>query len=308
MWLRSAKDPRPARDHAAGGTASAPSTDLTSPHGPGVVHRPAAPPRRDLRRRRLQARRRRRRALRAAGDAHRRGRLRRRGHAEPVRPRPSRASASTFPLNEYRATLEDGRAAARAAAARQGAHLGGPAEARPRHAEPGAHGVPVQLPGPDRRRRVPVVPESRRRRPGADRARGAGPRAHADDAVLGRPVARAQRGEPRDLQAHGRAAPEHGAQILALARDSAQTGEPIVRSLEYAYPHQGYTALADEFLLGPTSSSRRSSRRTRAAAGSSCPPGAGRVTTGASSRVRVGRDRRAARAPAVVPANRVRPA
>lgn len=44
---------------------------------------------------------------------------------------------------------------------------------------------------------------------------------------------------------------EHGAEILALARESAKTGEPIVRSLEYAYPHQGYVDLLDEFLLGP---------------------------------------------------------
>jgi alpha-glucosidase (family GH31 glycosyl hydrolase) len=44
---------------------------------------------------------------------------------------------------------------------------------------------------------------------------------------------------------------ERGAEILALARESARTGEPIVRSLEYAFPHRGYAAVSDEFLLGP---------------------------------------------------------
>jgi hypothetical protein len=44
---------------------------------------------------------------------------------------------------------------------------------------------------------------------------------------------------------------EHGAEILALAQKSARTGEPILRSLEYAYPHQGYASVVDEFLLGP---------------------------------------------------------
>jgi alpha-glucosidase (family GH31 glycosyl hydrolase) len=42
-----------------------------------------------------------------------------------------------------------------------------------------------------------------------------------------------------------------GAEILALARESARTGEPIVRSLEYAYPHAGYVDVDDQFLLGP---------------------------------------------------------
>ncbi len=44
---------------------------------------------------------------------------------------------------------------------------------------------------------------------------------------------------------------ERGAEILALARESAKTGEPIVRSLEYAYPHMGYADVGDQFLLGP---------------------------------------------------------
>jgi alpha-glucosidase len=38
--------------------------------------------------------------------------------------------------------------------------------------------------------------------------------------------------------------------ILELARKSAQTGDPIVRSLEYVFPHQGYEQVKDEFMLG----------------------------------------------------------
>jgi hypothetical protein len=44
---------------------------------------------------------------------------------------------------------------------------------------------------------------------------------------------------------------ERGAEILTLARESARTGEPIVRSLEYAYPGRGYADVQDQFLLGP---------------------------------------------------------
>jgi len=44
---------------------------------------------------------------------------------------------------------------------------------------------------------------------------------------------------------------EQGASILGLARASARTGEPIVRSLEYAWPHRGYVDVLDQFLLGP---------------------------------------------------------
>ena len=39
-------------------------------------------------------------------------------------------------------------------------------------------------------------------------------------------------------------------EILALVRQSAKTGEPIVKSLEYAFPHQGYEQIKDEFMLG----------------------------------------------------------
>jgi hypothetical protein len=45
---------------------------------------------------------------------------------------------------------------------------------------------------------------------------------------------------------------EMGEEIVALARESARTGEPMVRPLEYAYPHQGFAEVGDEFLLGPS--------------------------------------------------------
>ena len=38
--------------------------------------------------------------------------------------------------------------------------------------------------------------------------------------------------------------------ILELVRQSAKTGEPIVRSLEYVFPHQGFENIKDEFMLG----------------------------------------------------------
>ena len=44
---------------------------------------------------------------------------------------------------------------------------------------------------------------------------------------------------------------ERGEEILALAAAAAKSGEPIVRSLEYAYPGRGYGAITDQFLLGP---------------------------------------------------------
>jgi alpha-glucosidase (family GH31 glycosyl hydrolase) len=43
---------------------------------------------------------------------------------------------------------------------------------------------------------------------------------------------------------------EHKDHILDLARESAMTGEPIVRSMEYDFPHQGYAQVKDQFLLG----------------------------------------------------------
>jgi len=38
--------------------------------------------------------------------------------------------------------------------------------------------------------------------------------------------------------------------IVDLARQSAATGEPIVRSLEYVFPHQGFENIKDQFMLG----------------------------------------------------------
>lgn len=41
-----------------------------------------------------------------------------------------------------------------------------------------------------------------------------------------------------------------GAYILEQARHAARTGEPIVRPMEYAYPHQGFLECNDQFMLG----------------------------------------------------------
>lgn len=41
-----------------------------------------------------------------------------------------------------------------------------------------------------------------------------------------------------------------GPYILACARESAQTGEPIVRYMEYAFPGQGFAECKDQFMLG----------------------------------------------------------
>ena len=41
-----------------------------------------------------------------------------------------------------------------------------------------------------------------------------------------------------------------GAYILACARHSSRTNEPIVRSMEYQYPHQGFLDCRDQFMLG----------------------------------------------------------
>lgn len=38
--------------------------------------------------------------------------------------------------------------------------------------------------------------------------------------------------------------------ILRLAREAAQSGAPIVRSLEYVFPHEGFETVNDEFMLG----------------------------------------------------------
>ncbi|MEG2453209.1 MAG: glycoside hydrolase family 31 protein, partial [Clostridium sp.] len=41
-----------------------------------------------------------------------------------------------------------------------------------------------------------------------------------------------------------------GDYILSQARSSAKTGEPIVRHLEYAFPHQGFENCKDQYMLG----------------------------------------------------------
>ena len=41
-----------------------------------------------------------------------------------------------------------------------------------------------------------------------------------------------------------------GGYILECARNSSLTNEPIVRSMEYQYPHQGFVACKDQFMLG----------------------------------------------------------
>lgn len=41
-----------------------------------------------------------------------------------------------------------------------------------------------------------------------------------------------------------------GDYIYALAREAAEGGEPIVRHLEYAFPHQGFERCNDQFMLG----------------------------------------------------------
>ncbi|MFS4418525.1 glycoside hydrolase family 31 protein [Maribacter sp. 2307ULW6-5] len=40
--------------------------------------------------------------------------------------------------------------------------------------------------------------------------------------------------------------------ILKTAQESSRTGEPILRLLEYTYPHSGYANVKDQFLLGDT--------------------------------------------------------
>ena len=41
-----------------------------------------------------------------------------------------------------------------------------------------------------------------------------------------------------------------GEEILALAKESAKTGEPMLRSLEYSFPGNDYWEIKDQFLLG----------------------------------------------------------
>lgn len=41
-----------------------------------------------------------------------------------------------------------------------------------------------------------------------------------------------------------------GDYILSLAKKAAETGEPIVRHMEYQFPHQGFVECKDQFMLG----------------------------------------------------------
>lgn len=41
-----------------------------------------------------------------------------------------------------------------------------------------------------------------------------------------------------------------GEKFTALAHNAAKTGEPIVRHMEYVFPHQGYERVNDQFMLG----------------------------------------------------------
>jgi alpha-glucosidase (family GH31 glycosyl hydrolase) len=41
-----------------------------------------------------------------------------------------------------------------------------------------------------------------------------------------------------------------GKEILDIAKESAVSGEPMIRNLEYEYPGKGYETIKDQFLLG----------------------------------------------------------
>ncbi len=41
-----------------------------------------------------------------------------------------------------------------------------------------------------------------------------------------------------------------GPEILALARHAAETGEPMIRPMEYVFPGKGYQGVVDQFMLG----------------------------------------------------------
>ncbi|GJM73711.1 hypothetical protein HMSSN036_59270 [Paenibacillus macerans] len=43
---------------------------------------------------------------------------------------------------------------------------------------------------------------------------------------------------------------ELGSELLALARQAAKDGLPMLRSLEFEYPGRGYALVQDQFLLG----------------------------------------------------------
>ena len=39
-------------------------------------------------------------------------------------------------------------------------------------------------------------------------------------------------------------------EIIELVEESERTGEPILRNMEYNYPHRGYEKIIDQFMLG----------------------------------------------------------
>jgi alpha-glucosidase len=43
---------------------------------------------------------------------------------------------------------------------------------------------------------------------------------------------------------------QFGPYIMQYARQASQTGEPIVRLMEYQFPHQGFENVKDQFMLG----------------------------------------------------------
>ena len=40
--------------------------------------------------------------------------------------------------------------------------------------------------------------------------------------------------------------------IIALAKEAAVTGEPIIRYMEYVFPHEGFADVTDQFMIGDT--------------------------------------------------------
>ena len=53
---------------------------------------------------------------------------------------------------------------------------------------------------------------------------------------------------PEDIQK--RLDQEFAKEILEIAKESAKSGEPIIRNMEYMFPHKGYEKIIDQFLLG----------------------------------------------------------
>ena len=51
-------------------------------------------------------------------------------------------------------------------------------------------------------------------------------------------------------RAAGRIHLKFAEKIISLARHASVTGEPIIRYLEYVFPHQGFEKVTDCFMLG----------------------------------------------------------